>query len=97
VSDDVEGRFPQIMAQIPQDTDILISHRPPYGILDTIDNTYGCPDLLLAALKISPCYHLFGHIHAAYGSEKFGATTFVNASLANENYELVREPFVFEV
>jgi len=97
VSDDVEGRFPQIMAQLPHDTDILITHRPPYGILDTIGNIYGCPDLLRAVLKISPRYHLFGHIHAAYGSKKFGATTFVNSALANDNYELVREPFVFEV
>ena len=60
-------------------------------------HNYGCPDLLLAVLKISPRYHIFGHIHAAYGSGKWNATTFVNASLANENYELVREPFVFEV
>ena len=97
VSDDVEGRFPQIMAQIPRETDVLISHRPPYGILDRSGNTYGCSDLLLAVLKTSPRYHLFGHIHAAYGCERWNATTFVNASLVNEQYELVREPFVFDV
>ena len=96
-SDDVEGRFPQIMAQIPHDTDILISHRPPYGILDTAGNTYGCADLLLAVLKIAPRYHLFGHIHAAYGSEKWGATMFINAAMVNDNYELAKEPVVFDL
>jgi len=95
-SDDVEGGFRQIMAQIPGDTDVLISHRPPYGILDTAGDAFGCPDLLLAVLKIAPRYHLFGHIHASYGSEKWGATTFVNAALANQNNELVREAVVLD-
>ena len=97
LSDDIEGRFPQIMAKIPQDTDILISHRPPYGILDNAGYAFGCSDLLQAVLKISPRYHLFGHIHYAYGMEKLEETTFVNASLVNEKYELVKEPFVLEV
>jgi Icc-related predicted phosphoesterase len=97
LSDGLNGRFSQIMRQIPTDIDILISHCPPYGILDTSDSAYGCPDLLLAVLKISPSHHLFGHVHAAYGCEKWNGTTFVNASLTNEDYELVNEPFVVEV
>ena len=95
-SDVIEGRFDQLLAQIPQDTDILISHRPPCGILDNAENSYVCSDLLQVVLKITPRYHLFGHIHAAYGIEKRGATTFVNAALANEHNELVRKPFVFD-
>jgi Icc-related predicted phosphoesterase len=87
------------MAQIPADADILISHRPPYGILDARNaNFYGCPDLLVAVLlKVSPRYHLFGHVHDAYGIEKQCGTTFVNASLLNDNYELSNNPFVFEI
>jgi Icc-related predicted phosphoesterase len=97
-SDDVNGSFPKIMAQIPADTDILISHRPPYGILDTTgNNIFGCSDLLLAVLKISPRYHLFGHVHGAYGIQKVNKTTFVNASLTNDKYELTNHPFVFDV
>ena len=60
-------------------------------------NTYGCADLLLAVLKIAPRYHLFGHIHAAYGIEKWGTTTFVNAALVNEHYEMDRKAFVFDL
>ena len=60
-----EGHTKQIMAQIPDNTDVLISHSPPYGILDFDDNiNYGCRDLLKAIERINPRYHLFGHIHA---------------------------------
>ena len=78
---------------------ILITHRPPYGILDSRKNiSYGCPDLLLAVLlKVTPRYHLFGHVHDAYGIQKVCATTFVNASLLNEAYQLTNEPVVLDV
>jgi Icc-related predicted phosphoesterase len=79
-----EGRTEQIIAQIPENTDVLVSHSPPYGILDFDDNIhYGCPDLLKAVERISPRYHLFGHIHAAYGIKKKGQTTFVNSTIIN--------------
>jgi len=86
-----------IPQMIPADTDILISHRPPFGILDKIDKSYGCIHLLQAVLKLSPRYHLFGHVHGAYGIEKSETTTFVNASVVNENDELTNKPFVFEI
>ena len=95
--DDVHGRFPKMMAKIPASTDILITHRPPYGILDTTNHSYGCIHLLQAVLKVSPCYHLFGHVHGAYGIEKSNVTTFINASMLSEKYELTNKPFVFEV
>ena len=95
VSDDANSSFPQIMSQIPADTDILITHRPPYGILDrTGDVSFGCPDLLIAVMEISPRYHLFGHAHNAYGTRKLHETTFVNASFVNEDYYLWNEAFV---
>ena len=95
--DDEKGSFPQMLSEIPTDTDILITHRPPYGILDKTYNSQGCIYLLQAVLKISPRYHLFGHIHEAYGIDKLNETTFVNASLVNEKDELTNKPFVFEV
>ncbi|MCL2074391.1 MAG: metallophosphatase domain-containing protein [Marinilabiliaceae bacterium] len=95
--DDINGLFPYFMAQIPSDTDILITHRPPFGILDTTDNSYGCPDLLQAVLKVQPRYHLFGHVHGAYGIKKSKNTTFVNASMLTEKHELTNKPFLFEV
>jgi Icc-related predicted phosphoesterase len=97
-SDEESSEYLNMITQIPTDTDILISHRPPLGILDNTNNiTYGCPDLLLKALAIRPGYHLFGHIHKAYGIEKSKYTTFANASMVDEDYKLLNSPFVFDM
>jgi len=93
-----EGRIEQLMTQIPEETDVLISHSPPYGILDFDDNiNYGCPDLLKAVGRINPRYHLFGHIHAAYGIKKLQQTTFVNSAIMNGIYEFVNKPILLEI
>lgn len=80
------------------DTDILITHQPPYGILDHSANIhYGDLQLLDIVLKTKPRYHLFGHIHGAYGIEKSEQTTFVNASILSEKYELMYEPIMQKI
>lgn len=71
-----------VWAKIPKNTDILLTHTPPFGVLDYVPNrqkTYpnepnnvGCKDLLnrikyfLPKLKICT----FGHIHDNYGIKK---------------------------
>jgi len=98
ISDELRGNFRQIVELIPPDTDVLITHRPPFGILDSDSRTtYGCPDLLEAVMKLSPRYHLFGHIHNAYGIQKSDGTTFVNTSLLNDDYQLTNEPVLLDV
>ena len=79
---------------IPSNTDILVTHGPVGGILDrtTSNINAGCEDLLKTVNKVQPKFHLFGHIHEAYGKEKVKETTFVNGSLLNEKYELVNSP-----
>jgi len=92
-----DGHTKQIMAQIPENTDVLISHSPPFGILDFDDNiNYGCPDLLNVTERINPRYHLFGHIHASHGIKKIGQTTFVNSSIMNGMYEFVNKLVLLE-
>ena len=98
MADTKNGRIEQLMTQIPTNTSVLISHSPPYGILDLDNNTNrGSTDLLQAVLKIKPTYHLFGHIHRAYGIEKSNDTVFINASLVNDNNDVVNKPFIFEI
>ncbi len=93
-----EGRTEQIMMQIPTDTNVLISHSPPYGILDFDDNiNYGCHELLKVVERIKPRYHLFGHIHATHGIKKLQQTTYVNAAIMNGVYEFVNKPFLLEL
>ncbi|MEY4540708.1 MAG: hypothetical protein RLZZ306_2465 [Bacteroidota bacterium] len=71
---------------IPKDTDILITHCPPFGILDFNDRGkhQGCQDLLeIVQQKIKPRLHVFGHLHDAHGQIQIGETLFVNASTVN--------------
>lgn len=83
---------------ISKNTDVLITHGPPYGILDLNINKEhtGCEDLLIAANRIKPTYHLFGHIHESYGIHKTESTTFINGCLLNENYCLKNKPVLFD-
>lgn len=87
---------------IPVDTDILITHGPPHGILDEvprqfwIENT-GCEELIKKVEEIRPKAHIFGHIHCGYGTmEKFGVK-FINASNCDESYEPTNAPIVFDL
>ena len=57
-----------IWKHIPDDTDIIVTHGPPKGILDLAyhdDVLEFCGDksLLNRVLQINPKLHLFGHIH----------------------------------
>lgn len=83
---------------IPDNTDVLITHRPPYGILDQSNHRrYGSIDLLEALNRTHPTYHLFGHIHDNYGIENNKQTTFVNAAVVDTEYNLVRDPFLLNI
>jgi Icc-related predicted phosphoesterase len=79
---------------IPDDVDVLITHGPPFGILDmTTDKTHaGCADLMNKIEKINPRYHIFGHIHEGYGIHKTEKTTYINSSIMDSRYNLVNQP-----
>jgi len=84
---------------IPRNTDVLLTHGPPFGILDTTvaDMNVGCEELLKVVKQIKPKVHAFGHIHEAYGVEEKEGTTYINASVLNVNYKLVNEVVVVEL
>ncbi|KAL4459353.1 hypothetical protein ABPG74_017966 [Tetrahymena malaccensis] len=83
--------------QIPTNTDILITHGPPHKILDRCYDGFqaGCPDLRKAVLeRVKPLYHIFGHIHEAYGQQKIDNTTFINASSVDLRYQTRSQPVI---
>lgn len=85
---------------IPQDTDILITHGPPQGILDKTENGdhAGCLDLRHAVERIQPKIHCFGHIHEGGGQVfDLGQTKCVNCSYVDENYRPVHGPMTFQL
>lgn len=85
---------------IEEGTDVIVSHGPPYGILDQCpdwqDHTklvsVGCEELLKAVKRIKPRAHIFGHIHESHGKITIDGTTFVNAAIMDETYKPVNDP-----
>jgi Icc-related predicted phosphoesterase len=85
---------------IPASTDVLITHGPPHGVLDTAHPTtahLGCEELAEAVQQIRPMLHVFGHIHGGQGQLNSDGTLYVNASVVNEAYQLVHAPQVVEI
>jgi len=89
----------EVWKKIPKETDILITHGPPYGILDKnfTGQGCGCGELLAAVNIICPAVHIFGHIHEGYGVENQNGTTFINASNCNLKYKPYNWPIVFDI
>lgn len=91
--------------EIPDNTDILITHGPMWGILDAVPNYttgkvefVGCKYLREAIERIQPKLHVFGHIHEEGGNQiKVGETLHVNASFVNEHYSPVNKPIRVEL
>ena len=85
-------------AKIPRDIDVLITHSPPFGILDkTLRQRTGCKELLKTVREIKPLAHIFGHIHECGGKKLTKEEIlFINASYVNEFYEPTNKPVNFE-
>ena len=84
---------------IPEDTQILLTHGPAYGYLDTVINGehVGCRDLLQKVLAVKPKVHIFGHIHESFGNIVRSNIRFINACQLNEQYEMANKPVVFDL
>lgn len=84
--------------QIPNDTDILLTHGPAYGILDQVINglQVGCEELIKVIEKIKPKIHACGHIHEAYGKVTNLNTIFINSSVLDIRYKLVHPPILID-
>lgn len=76
-------------AMIPDDTDILVTHGPPRGILDLAHgyNPAGCPLLLKRVQEVKPKLHVFGHVHESRGMLRRDGTVYVNAACLDRRYE----------
>jgi Icc-related predicted phosphoesterase len=60
------------------------------------DNHQGCPELREAVLRVRPRFHVFGHAHGAHGILRTEHTTFINAALVGEFFDLDKRPIVFD-
>ena len=85
---------------IPDNTDILITHGPAFGTLDTVAgrpwDSLGCELLAERIERLRPKIHVCGHIHSGYGYEFKDGTHFFNASVLDERYEYTQKPMTFD-
>ena len=85
---------------IPLETDILVTHGPAFGILDTVEGRrsdhLGCELLAERIAIVKPKIHVCGHIHTGYGYYFNGETHFFNAAALNEQYSYAHKPFTFD-
>ncbi len=85
---------------IPEDTDILITHGPPHGVRDftPANLQVGCEILRFhVENRIKPSIHVFGHIHHAYGAVQQDETMYVNASICTERYIPSNKPIIIDI
>ena len=84
---------------IDDDTDVLITHGPPFGILDIthMGINAGCELLLDRVNNIKPKVHVFGHIHEGYGVSYKKDTIFVNASNLNGKFHNTNDPIILDI
>lgn len=93
----------EVWRDIPKDTDILITHGPPMGILDKVPRTatpQGCADLRATVDGMHLKLHAFGHLHLQGGQkwqDPSNGTWFVNAAVCNEAYEPINPIVVIDI
>jgi len=91
-------KMQELWNHIPDDTDIVITHSPPKGVLDHTYNrqgeleSVGCKSLLNRIFQIQPKLHLFGHVHSFQDIKNAGTmklanckTLFSNGSIVTDN------------
>lgn len=106
--DEDSALMTDIWDRIPEDTNVLITHGPAYGILDYLcqeNLNIGSKKLLERIKKLTELHtHVFGHLHSCYGTKYVNSITSstdfhtyhaINAALCNENYLIANEPIVF--
>jgi len=93
-----EYQLDSIWAKIPQDTDVLITHSPPFDILDKTKHgdRIGSTSLAFKVKQVKPKVHCFVHCHWGRGKKKIDGTTYINASTAL-NYDQLLGSFQIDV
>jgi Icc-related predicted phosphoesterase len=102
---DATKHYDDHVVVIPKGIDILITHEPAFGVLDGIPQADGSlfhvgSKALLGWLKYveRPKFHVFSHIHEAYGKVAEFPTyddkmmISINCSIMNERYKPVNKP-----
>ena len=102
MEDCMDGNLDVFINNIPDDTDVLITHMPPKGTCDLADYGKGPEhrgNATLAELlkKLHPTCHLFGHEHDAYGKTMKENVVYSNACVVDSRYNLINNPILINL
>lgn len=102
MEDCMDGNLDVFINNIPDDTDVLITHMPPKGTCDLANNGKGPEhrgNATLAELlkKLHPTCHLFGHEHDAYGKTIKENVIYSNACVVDSRYNLINNPTIINI
>lgn len=86
---------------IPEGTDIVVLHGPPYGFGDGIPEEegvrrVGSPSLQQRLERLQARLVIFGHIHEGRGEWHQGRTRLANVTILDESYQQVHAPWECE-
>lgn len=87
-------------AQIPEGTDVLVTHGPARKKLDFVQggSHVGCSDLSRRIAVVKPLVHVCGHVHEGHGVVTEDSITYVNASICTrEGYHPTQSPIVLDL
>lgn len=91
---------------IPEGTEIIVSHQPPYGAGDKVNGIFlhdgsdehvGNKDLRAAIERVKPKIVFCGHIHEGFGEYMIGETRVLNVSHVNSRYQPVHPVVEVEI
>ena len=90
----------EIWDTIPLETEIVVTHTMPYGILDGVlprMQSVGSLTLRDAVKRVYPYIQIGGHLHEGYGQYTDGKTDYYNVSVMDENYQIVNPCTIIDV
>lgn len=96
----IQEQLVNLWNEIPEDTDIVITHGPAGGIMDRCSRDgyrAGCGELYSRLRTIQPKVHAFGHIHENTGIQKMGNTKFINCAVVDDNYKLTNNGIILDI
>ena len=99
MEDIMDGSFDRMINDIPDNTNVLITHQAPYGFCDEYGEHH-CGDRALREktdmLPSLRC-HLYGHQHEANAMIACNGIIFSNAAVLDNHYNLIANSRVIEL
>lgn len=99
------GDFHKLWDTCPEHVDVLLTHQPPYSIMDKSGPDSPIPGDRIGSTtiywevfrRVRPRLHVFGHNHNEHGVMVIDGIVFVNAALCDDLNQPKFEPVVIDV